>query len=61
VTDYPIRQKSAVGRPRPESHFERVCGNCGAAFLPLAPGVTGERGISREWRWYCSTECDPGR
>ena len=56
---FPVRQKSARGQPRPETSIERCCKACGASFIGLAPGKTGERGVWRHWRWYCSTECDP--
>lgn len=59
---YPLRQKSAKGEPKPTSRFERRCTTCGASFLGLAPGKTGESGI---WNalshWYCSVECTPKR
>jgi hypothetical protein len=58
VPDIPIRRRSAHV-PRPSNSIERTCEGCGASFLGLAPGKTGERGIWREWNWYCSTECDP--
>ena len=35
------------------------CHTCGASFAGLAPGKTGEAGIWRFWRWYCSVECAP--
>ena len=57
--DCPVRQKSARGHPRPETSITRCCKTCGACFIGLAPGKTGERGIWRDWRWYCSAECDP--
>ena len=59
AVQYPIRQKAAH-TPRPASHFERHCATCGASFVALAPGTTGERGIWRSWVWYCSQECDRG-
>lgn len=54
---WPIRQKSAAGFPAPTFSIERRCHECGASFLLLAPGKTGERGIWADWRWYCSQEC----
>ena len=57
---YPVRQKSARGQPRPETSIERRCKTCGASFAGLAAGKTGEIGIWRSWRWYCSIECNPG-
>lgn len=56
--DYPIRQKSAY-LPNPTTSIERTCRSCGASFLGLSPGKTGERGIwhSQGWVWYCSVEC----
>ena len=56
---YPFRQKSARGLPRPETSIERTCHTCGASFLGLAPGKTGEVGVWVKWRWYCSIECAP--
>jgi hypothetical protein len=56
--NYPVRQTSTKGLPRPSTSIERTCANCGASFMGLAPGKTGERGIWREWMWYCSEECD---
>jgi hypothetical protein len=59
---YPIRQKSALGWPKPGTDIERRCRTCGASFIGLAPGKTGERGIwhgCHGWRWYCSVECAP--
>jgi hypothetical protein len=60
---YPIRQKSAHGQPKPNTSIERRCANrsCGASFIGLAPGKTGEAGIWRDWRWYCSVECAPAQ
>jgi hypothetical protein len=55
--DYPVREKSANGVPKPEESVERTCYRCGASFLKLAPGATGERGIWRNWEWFCSEEC----
>lgn len=55
--DYPIRKKSAQGRPRPLYSITRGCAACGACFLQLAAGKTGERGLWKDWRWYCSLEC----
>lgn len=58
VTDYPIRQQSVHGVPKPNTPIERTCRGCGAAFLGLAPGKTGERGIwTPRSNWYCSQEC----
>jgi hypothetical protein len=59
VPDYPIRQHSLHGVPKPGTSIERRCHTCGASFIRSAPGKTGERGIWRDWHWYCSTECDP--
>lgn len=63
MTDFPIRQRSAKGHPPPFSEFTRRCARCRACFLGLAAGKTGERGLWREWSWYCSQECfdGPGR
>jgi len=55
--NYPVRKRSAHGLPRPKYQFTRACRVCGACFLELAPGKTGERGIWNDWRWYCSQEC----
>ncbi len=56
---FPFRQKSAHGWPRPQTSIERCCRGCGASFIGLAPGKTGEAGIWHAWRWYCSVECAP--
>jgi len=61
MTDYPFRQKSAKGEPRPTTSIERTCSTCGASFIGLAPGKTGEAGIWNYWQWYCSIECAPKR
>jgi hypothetical protein len=54
----PIRQRSAHGQPPPRTGIERCCMGCGASFLGLAPGKTGERGIWTEGLvWWCSEEC----
>lgn len=59
VDPTPVRERSARGEPKPTTSIERTCRGCGASFLGLAPGKTGERGIWREpLRWYCSIECD---
>jgi hypothetical protein len=58
---YPVRRKSAHGWPKPETSIGRCCRSCGASFIGLAPGKTGEVGIWHDWRWYCSLECDPAR
>ena len=42
---FPFRQKSARGQPRPQTSIERCCRGCGASFIGLAPGKTGEAGI----------------
>ena len=55
--DSPIRKLSANGLPKPTTRIERTCATCGASFTGLAPGKTGERGIWREWQWFCSLEC----
>ena len=57
MANWPIRQKSARGEPKPETSIERRCRSCGASFIGLAAGKTGEVGIWRGWRWYCSVEC----
>jgi hypothetical protein len=60
MTSYPLRQKSAHGQPRPLTSITRSCKTCGASFIGLAPGKTGERGLwDHGSRWYCSTECAP--
>lgn len=57
---YPLRQKSAHGQPRPNTSIERRCEACGASFIGLAPGKTGEAGIwDARPRWWCSVECAP--
>lgn len=58
--DWPIRQRSARGLPKPNTSIERTCKRCGAAMLGLAPGSTQERGIWKDWAWYCSQECFDG-
>lgn len=55
--DWPIRQKSANGEPKPKTSIERTCRRCGAAFIGLAVGRTGKRGIWQNHRWFCSQEC----
>ncbi len=55
----PFRQKSARGQPRPHTSIERCCRSCGASFIGLAAGKTGEAGIWHAWHWYCSVECAP--
>jgi hypothetical protein len=57
--EYPMRQKSANGEPKPTTSIERTCVKCGASFLGLAFGKTGEVGPWIDWRWYCSVECAP--
>lgn len=59
MTNRPVRVRSARGKPPPGSEFERRCQACGASFLGLAAGKTGERGLWDEMHWYCSTECFP--
>lgn len=54
----PIRQKSANGVPAEPWQYARRCAKCAASFWLLAPGTTGERGIWRDWKWFCSAECD---
>ena len=56
---YPFRQKSAQGQPKPHTSIERRCQSCGASFIGLAPGKTGEAGLWHDWQWYCSVECAP--
>lgn len=59
--DWPIRQRSAKGEPKPFSPITRRCARCEACFLGLAAGKTGERGIWTEGLfWYCSQECADG-
>jgi hypothetical protein len=57
----PLRERSANGEPKPSTPIERACHTCGASFLGLAPGKTGERGIWDNWTWYCSVECHERR
>lgn len=63
MTDWPIRQRSLKGKPKPTTSIERCCAGCAASFIGAVPGATGERGIWHDWRWYCSQECfdDRGR
>lgn len=57
-SDYALREKSANGEPKPLTSIERRCVGCGASFLGLAPGKTGERGLwTSDLRWFCSVEC----
>lgn len=58
MSDFPIRQKSCHGYPPPLTTIDRTCATCGAGFIPLAPGKTGERGLWTDTlRWFCSQEC----
>jgi len=58
VLGYPVREKSACGQPQPKTGIERTCEACGASFLGLAAGKTGERGLwVADWQWCCSAEC----
>lgn len=59
ASGYPFRQKSAQGQPAPKTGIERRCRTCGASFIGLAPGKTGEAGIWDDPHWYCSVECTP--
>jgi len=59
MSDVPIRQRTPRPPVPPDSRFARRCVTCGSGFLNLAPGKTGERGIWREWSWFCSAECAP--
>lgn len=60
ATSYPFRQKSAQGQPKPNTTIERRCQKCGASFIGLAPGKTGEAGIwDNRSRWWCSVGCAP--
>lgn len=59
---HPIRERSARGVPKPNTPIERRCSECGASFIGLAPGKTGERGIwTPDLRWVCSQECHDDR
>lgn len=58
--EYPVRQRSAWGWPKPTTSIERCCAKCGASFIGLAPGSTGERGLWKDWSWFCSQECFDG-
>ena len=59
-TEAPLRQRSAKGLPKPHTSIERTCRACGAGFIGLAFGKTGERGIwTNCGQWYCSVECAP--
>ena len=55
----PIRQKRAQGTSDTAGQFGRRCVKCGAGFLDLAFGKTGECGLweANSMRWYCSQEC----
>ena len=55
----PVRQLSAKGQPAPFGDFTRRCQTCGACFIGLAVGKTGERGLWHEWQWFCSVQCYP--
>jgi hypothetical protein len=59
MPDYPIRQKSAQGKPAEPLDVARTCEVCKASFRYLAPWKTGERGLWRTGRmaWCCSREC----
>jgi len=57
MSDYPVRERSLKGEPKPGTSIERTCKTCGASFIGGERGP--ERGIWRDWRWYCSAECDP--
>lgn len=57
VPDVPLRQRAPRPTVKPPSEFARRCHVCGSDFLALAPGKTGERGIWRDWHWFCSIEC----
>jgi hypothetical protein len=57
VPDWPVRQQSCWGSPKPSTSIERTCQCCGASFLKLAPGKTGLRGLWRDSQWFCSQEC----
>jgi hypothetical protein len=59
ISECPVRVPSLKGQPKPATKIERTCGTCRASFIGSAPGKTGEFGIWRDWRWYCSVECDP--
>lgn len=59
VSDWPVRGRSAKGEPKAFSRFTRTCARCGACFIGLAPGLTGERGLWDQMTWYCSRECAP--
>lgn len=64
--DTPVRLKSARGEPKPTTTIERTCVSCGASFIGLAPGKTGQRGLwirtGRHWYgiWACSVQCAEG-
>ena len=58
---FPVRVKSANGKPAPVTSIERTCQKCGASFVLLAPGSTGECGVWDDMGWYCSLECAPTR
>lgn len=57
VSGIRVRQESANGQPPARSKFFRSCKRCDADFLGLAPGKTGERGLWKDWAWFCSQEC----
>ena len=53
----PIRERSALAAFPPRTEFGRKCNTCGCEFMDAGRVTTGFRGIWRDWRWYCSTEC----
>jgi hypothetical protein len=54
-----LREESLHGEPKPTTSIERTCRTCGASFVKVPPGKTGEAGIWIDWAWYCSIECAP--
>lgn len=60
--EWPIRERSANGEPKPKTSIERTCRRCGASFIGLAAGRTGEQGVwSSVGEWFCSRECESGQ
>ncbi len=55
-SNWPVRQHTPHPTP-PARKFMRRCDECGADFMALATGKTGERGLWTDTGWFCSREC----